>query len=47
MCIRDRYTNDADNNLQDLIRNQLELSNEIESAEKEWMDKAAELESFK
>ena len=41
------YTNDADNNLQDLIRNQLELSNEIESAEKEWMDKAAELESFK
>ena len=41
------YTNDADNNLQDLIRNQLELSNEIESAEKEWMDKATELESFK
>ena len=41
------YTNDAYNNLQDLIRNQLELSNEIESAEKEWMDKAAELESFK
>ena len=40
------YTNDADNNLQDLIRNQLELSNEIESAEKEWMDKAAELESL-
>ena len=40
------YTNDADNNLQDLIRNQLELSNEIENAEKEWMDKAAELESL-
>ena len=40
------YTNDADNNLQDLIRNQLELSNEIESAEKEWMDKATELESL-
>ena len=40
------YTNDANNNLQDLIRNQLELSNEIESAEKEWMDKAAELESL-
>ena len=41
------YTNDENNNLQDLIRNQLELSNEIESAEKEWMDKATELESFK
>ena len=40
------YTNDENNNLQDLIRNQLELSNEIESAEKEWMDKAAELESL-
>ena len=41
------YTDDSSENLQDLIRNQLELTNEVEAAEKEWMDKAAELDILK
>ena len=41
------YSDDSSEDLQDLIRNQLELTNEVEVAEKEWMDKAGELESFK
>ena len=41
------YSDGSSINLQDLIRNQLELTNEIEAAEKEWMDKAAELDILK
>ena len=41
------YSDDSSEDLQDLIRNQLELTNEIEAAEKEWMDKAAELDILK
>ncbi|MDC0005546.1 ATP-binding cassette domain-containing protein [Gammaproteobacteria bacterium] len=41
------YTDDSSEDLQDLIRNQLELTNEVEAAEKEWMDKAAELDILK
>ncbi|MDA9266675.1 ATP-binding cassette domain-containing protein [Gammaproteobacteria bacterium] len=41
------YTDDSSEDLQDLIRNQLELTNEVEAAEKEWMDKAAELDIIK
>ena len=41
------YSDGSSVDLQDLIRNQLELTNEIEAAEKEWMDKAAELDILK
>jgi ATP-binding cassette subfamily F protein 3 len=41
------YSDCSNVDLQDLIRNQLELTNEIEAAEKEWMDKAAELDTLK
>ena len=41
------YSDDSNEDLQDLIRNQLELTNEVEAAEKEWMDKAAELDILK
>ena len=41
------YSDGSNVDLQDLIRNQLELTNEIEAAEKEWMDKAAELDILK
>ena len=41
------YSDGSSVDLQDLIRNQLELTNEIEAAEKEWMDKAAELDTLK
>ena len=41
------YSDDSSKDLQDLIRNQLELTNEVEAAEKEWMDKAAELDILK
>ena len=40
------YSDGSNVDLQDLIRNQLELTNEIEAAEKEWMDKAAELDTL-
>ncbi|MDA8808936.1 ATP-binding cassette domain-containing protein [Gammaproteobacteria bacterium] len=41
------YSDGSSVDLQDLIRNQLELTNEVEAAEKEWMDKAAELDILK
>ena len=41
------YSDDSSEDLQDLIRSQLELTNEVEAAEKEWMDKAAELDILK
>ena len=41
------HSDDSSEDLQDLIRNQLELTNEVEAAEKEWMDKAAELDILK
>ena len=40
------YKDDSADNLQDLIRNQLDLSNEVELADKEWMDKVTQLESL-
>ena len=40
------YKDDSANNLQDLIRNQLELSNEVELADQQWMDKVTQLESL-
>ena len=40
------YKDDSSDNLQDLIRNQLELSNEVELADQEWMDKVTHLESL-
>ena len=40
------YKDDSADNLQDLIRNQLELSNEVELADKQWMDKVTQLESL-
>jgi len=40
------YKDDSADNLQDLIRNQLELSNEVELAEQQWMDKVIQLESL-
>ncbi len=42
----DLYKDDSSDNLQDLIRNQLELSNEVELADQEWMDKVTDLESL-
>ena len=40
------YKDDSADNLQDLIRNQLELSNEVELADQQWMDKVTQLESL-
>ena len=40
------YKDDSEDNLQDLIRNQLELSNEVELADQQWMDKVTQLESL-
>lgn len=40
------YKDDSADNLQDLIRNQLELSNEVELTDQEWMDKVTQLESL-
>ena len=40
------YKDDSADNLQDLIRNQLELSNEVELADQQWMDKVIQLESL-
>ena len=40
------YKADSADNLQDLIRNQLELSNEVELADQQWMDKVTQLESL-
>ena len=42
----DLYKDDSSDNLQDLIRNQLELSSEVELADQEWMDKVTHLESL-
>ena len=42
----DLYKDDSSDNLQDLIRNQLELSNEVKLADQEWMDKVTHLESL-
>ena len=42
----DLYKDDSSDNLQDLIRNQLELSNEVELADQEWMDKVTHLETL-
>jgi ATP-binding cassette subfamily F protein 3 len=40
------YTDDLKDNLQDLIRNQLELSNEVEVVDQQWLDKVSELDSL-
>ena len=40
------YKDDSADNLQDLIRNQLELSNEVELADQQWMDRVTQLESL-
>jgi len=40
------YKDDSADNLQDLIRNQLELSYEVELADQQWMDKVTQLESL-
>ena len=40
------YKDDSADNLQDFIRNQLELSNEVELADQQWMDKVTQLESL-
>ena len=40
------YKDDSEDNLQDLIRNQLELSNEVELADQQWMEKVTQLESL-
>ena len=40
------YKDDSADNLQDLIRNQLELSNEVELADQQWMEKVTQLESL-
>ena len=42
----DLYKDHSSDNLQDLIRNQLELSNEVKLADQEWMDKVTHLESL-
>jgi ATP-binding cassette subfamily F protein 3 len=42
----DLYKDNSSDNLQDLIRNQLELSNEVELTDQEWMDKVTHLESL-
>ena len=40
------YKDSSNDDLQDLIRNQLELSNEVELVDKEWMDMASKLDSL-
>ena len=40
------YKDDSADNLQDLIRNQLELSNEVELADQQWMDKVTTIRIF-
>ena len=40
------YKDDLKDNLQDLIRNQLELSNEVEVVDQQWLDKVSELDSL-
>ena len=42
----DLYKDHSSDNLQNLIRNQLELSNEVKLADQEWMDKVTHLESL-
>ena len=41
------YDADRRDDMQDLVRNQSELSGELEVAEKEWLEKNTELESIK
>ena len=40
------YKDNATDDLQDLIRNQLELSNEVDIVDLEWMDKVSKLDSL-
>ena len=40
------YKDNATDDLQDLIRNQLELSNEVDIVDQEWMDKVSKLDSL-
>ena len=40
------YKENATDDLQDLIRNQLELSNEVDIVDQEWMDKVSKLDSL-
>lgn len=42
----DLYLDNPSENLQDLIRNQLELSNEVEVVEKEWIENVTRLEKL-
>ena len=42
----DLYSGNPSDNLQDLIRNQLELSNEVERVEKEWIENVTKLEKL-
>ena len=43
----DIYDADRRDDMQDLVRNQSELSGELEVAEKEWLEKITELEAIK
>ena len=40
------YIDDRAEDLQDLIRNQLELSNEVEAADQEWLSLVSKLETL-
>ena len=42
----DLYKDSSNDDLQDLIRNQLELSNEVELVDTEWMDRVSKLDSL-
>ena len=42
----DLYNDSSNDDLQDLIRNQLELSNEVELVDTEWMDRVSKLDSL-
>ena len=42
----DLYNDSSNDDLQDLIRNQLELSNEVELVDAEWMDRVSKLDSL-
>ena len=42
----DLYKDSSNDDLQDLIRNQLELSNEVELVDTEWMDRGSKLDSL-
>ena len=42
----DLYLDNPSENLQDLIRNQLELSNEVEVVEKEWIENVTRLDKL-